>query len=174
MIPRHILGRIDQPQQNSETGRRQDGLHRHSSVPSEDSIEIFKRRVKITSPEKNPGQGDEVKRAENLDRAGQRRSLPEPEPPPVFEDEFVDNEIETMQSSPYYECPICAVPETANQHGQQQVAISLRSSLAVASHRYVDIVPQPCGQGDVPAFPKFTDAAREVRLVEIFHQLDPQ
>src|SRR5690606_37418766 len=65
-----------------------------------------------------------------------------------------------------------AVPQTAQEHGEEQVAVSLESAATVAAQADVQVVPQPGGQADVPAPTELGDGLADVRLVEVLHEAE--
>ncbi len=82
-----------------------------------------------------------------------------------------EDKIEPMQSAPDDVRPVGAVPQAADQKGEEQVERPARLGHPVASQRDVHVVAEPGGQGDVPAPPEFRDGTGEVGMVEVFHQL---
>jgi hypothetical protein len=51
--------------------------------------------------------------------------------------------IETMQGTPYYVCPVCAVPEATDQENDKNVSIPLPLFHAVPSQRDVQVIFKP-------------------------------
>src|SRR6266849_2770788 len=62
----------------------------------------------------------------------------------------LDTKSDTMDRSPKDECPVCAVPETAEQHGSHQVSVSLFLSIAATPQRNIQVITEPGTQADVP------------------------
>src|SRR4051812_44475608 len=79
-----------------------------------------------------------------------------------------------MNRAPDDEGPVRAVPEAANHHRQQEVAVCLALTVPVAAKRDVEIVAQPGAQADVPAAPEVLQARRQVRLAEIDHEVEAE
>ena len=77
---------------------------------------------------------------------------------------------QSMQAAPDKVGESAAMPETADQKGDQQIQTMPESADAVAAERNINIVPEPCGQGNVPSAPEFFDAERKVRTFEVCHQ----
>src|SRR3546814_20718288 len=65
---------------------------------------------------------------------------------------------------------IGAMPEAADHHRQNQVAVCLEHPAAISTQRNIEIVPEPGGQADVPAPPELRDAARPIRRLEILDE----
>src|SRR5207302_2335485 len=86
----------------------------------------------------------------------------------------LDREAAAMQSAPGDEFPRRAVPEPAEQHRQEEVAVGLPPAVAVAAERLVKIVAQPGRQRDVPALPEFAQPRRPVGLVEIRREAEAE
>src|SRR5262245_42022497 len=79
-----------------------------------------------------------------------------------------------MNATPDDKGPIGTVPQSAEQHRRHQVDIRSRTTLAVASERYVEVVTQPGAQADVPATPEVLKTLCQVRLPEIHHEVKAQ
>ena len=75
-----------------------------------------------------------------------------------------------MQPAPQHERPVGAVPQPAQQHGDEEIEIAPRPSDAIAAKRDIQIVAQEGRQRDVPAPPEFDDAGRLVRGMEVHRQ----
>ena len=76
-----------------------------------------------------------------------------------------------MIAAPDQEIPTGAVPQSAEQHGQHQVAVGAPGAVAAAAERNVQIVAQPAGERDVPAPPEVGDAGGQVRAAEIDREM---
>ena len=72
------------------------------------------------------------------------------------------------------ERPGGAVPEPAEQHRQQQVAVREQRALAVAAERDVEVVAQPARQRHVPAPPEVLQRDGGVRRVEVLRELEAE
>ena len=59
------------------------------------------------------------------------------------------------------------MPQSAEQHGHEQVDISPEPSPPAAAQRDVDIIPKPAGQADVPAPPEIRGILRQIGHIEI-------
>src|SRR3546814_8661855 len=79
----------------------------------------------------------------------------------------LDAKDQPVPRAPDEERPVRAMPETAEQHRQEQIAIGLGGAAAIAAERDVEIVAQPTRQAHVPAPPELGDALADVRLVEV-------
>ncbi|MNQ70728.1 hypothetical protein D3C85_853720 [compost metagenome] len=64
------------------------------------------------------------------------------------------------------------MPQAAQEHGQEQVAVGVEGALAVAAQRHVQVVAQPGRQADVPAPPELGDRLADIGLVEVFHEAE--
>ena len=61
---------------------------------------------------------------------------------PPFAPDIVDDQIAAMQATPEDEGPAGAVPQAAEQHGDQQIRQPARLTLTAATQGDVEIVPQ--------------------------------
>src|SRR5437867_740217 len=87
-------------------------------------------------------------------------------------EEAVADEKRAVERSPKHEVPGRAVPKAAEHHRQEQVAIGLDAPPAVAAERDVEVIAEPGRQRDVPAKPEVAGVQREVRQLEIYHELE--
>ena len=78
-----------------------------------------------------------------------------------------------VEPSPDHEGPLRTVPQPAHQEDDHDVHVLARRALAVATQRDVQVVAEPRRQRDVPPPPELRHRLREVRAVEILHQLEP-
>ena len=79
-----------------------------------------------------------------------------------------------MPGSPQDKVKGSAMPQVAHQHDNRNVAQGLCLTAPGASQRYKNIIHQPFVQGDVPAFPEFSDVPGKIRPVEVFRDLDAE
>ena len=87
---------------------------------------------------------------------------------------FVHGQGDPVPSSPQNESPCGAVPESSEQHGDNQVDVGSYVAFAVSSKRNVEVVFQPAGEGDVPAAPEFGDGRRFIGGVEVFVEMEAE
>ena len=80
------------------------------------------------------------------------------------------DERQAMQPAPDHERPRAAVPQSAEQHRDHDVARDEPPAPAIATQRNVKIIAQPGGKADVPAMPELRDVPREIRKVEVERQ----
>src|SRR5690606_2583166 len=84
----------------------------------------------------------------------------------------LDGQPDAVPGAPDHVGEVGAVPQAAEQHGQEQVAVGLEGAAAVASQADVQVVAQPGGQADVPAPPELGDRLADVGLVEVLHEAE--
>src|SRR6185312_7993795 len=104
----------------------------------------------ILGPEENPGEADEMEyhdRRDDLAGQGLR---------PRRDEHALDRHPAAMHRPPHHELPPGAVPDAAEQHRDQQVAVGVEPAVAVAAERLVEIVAQPGRQADMPALPELS------------------
>src|SRR5690554_4264589 len=75
-----------------------------------------------------------------------------------------------MERAPEHECPCRAMPDAAEKHGEEEIAIGLHLAAAIATQWYIEIVAEPGGERDVPAPPEILKARRTVGLVEVIEK----
>jgi len=126
--------------------------------------------------EHQPSEADQIEGEENA------RNTPEP---PHFgscgfgagndaQPELVQGQRYAVQRSPKDEAHGRPVPQTAEQHGDEQVEIGADTPLAVAAQRDIEIIAQPRGERDVPPAPEFGDRGRFVGGVEVLRKAEAQ
>lgn len=79
-----------------------------------------------------------------------------------------------MKSTPKNECPCRAVPEPGEQKYNPSIEYDARQNATRAAERNVDIVPEPSRKRDMPVAPEVAKGLREIRTIEIDHQLDAE
>ena len=129
-------------------------------------------------PEHVDGDGDRTGAKENPGqhhRQESRRRTGQPERqvaalPQHMAQCMVDDQVGAMQHAPHDKGPVRAMPQAAQQHGQEQVAVALESAVAVAAQRDIQIVAQEARQRDVPAAPEVDDRGGFVGRIEIDRQ----
>ena len=89
-------------------------------------------------------------------------------------EELVNSKCYPMQSAPYDEIPRSAVPESTQQHGQNQVDVGTDLAFPVATQRNVEVIAQPGGQGNMPAVPEIGHAVRLIGGVEVDGETEAQ
>lgn len=97
-----------------------------------------------------------------------------PRVPAVAPREDQRQEQQRVVGAPGDECPVRAVPEPADEEDDQRVAEHHPFRTPAAAQRDVDVVAEPRGERDVPAAPEFGDVAREIGVVEIAHEAEPE
>ena len=85
-----------------------------------------------------------------------------------------DDLIEPVDAAPDHKMDARPVPETARQKDDHAVCIFPEFSLPAAAERYIEIIPEPGGERDVPAPPELRHRLRGVRRVEVLHQPDAE
>ncbi len=92
----------------------------------------------------------------------------------AFGKRALDRQQHALMRAPQYEVPIGAVPESAQRHGQHQVAVSLHRAATAAAQRNVEIVAQPLRQCEMPAAPVFGDAGGQIWTAKVLREMEPQ
>ena len=79
----------------------------------------------------------------------------------------MQGERDTVHTAPEDEAQASSVPQSAEEHGDQEVEISAQATSTTPPERYVEVVSQPGGEGDVPASPELGDGGGAVGRVEV-------
>ena len=82
----------------------------------------------------------------------------------------VRDEQKAVVEAPRDERPGGAVPEAAEQHGGHEVALGAGRAPAVAAEGNVEVIAEPGGEADVPAFPEIARVDGEIGVAEIEHE----
>lgn len=72
-----------------------------------------------------------------------------------------------MQQTPEDKIPTGPVPQSAQQHGGEQIGVCAKASLSVSAERDVQILLQPGGQGHVPRAPEIADIGCKIGEKEV-------
>ena len=70
--------------------------------------------------------------------------------------------------------PICAVPETGENHGDEQIARGFPLAMRASAERDVQVIAKPGAQADVPAAPEILKTIGEEGLAEIDHEVEAE
>ena len=76
-----------------------------------------------------------------------------------------------MPGAPDCVAPGGSVPETPKEHDDEEVEVGATMPEPVTPERNVEVIPQPRGEGDVPAAPELGKTARNVGEIEVGRQL---
>ena len=79
-----------------------------------------------------------------------------------------------MEEPPTDESPIGSVPKATDCPDDVNVANDFPFVAPASAKRKIDIVAEPRGQRDMPSAPEFRDASREIRIVEVAHQIETE
>ena len=76
-----------------------------------------------------------------------------------------------VQESPEHEVPARAVPQPAQEHGDDQIDVRAPRPLPIAAQRDVEVVAEPLAERDVPAAPEVGDVRRQIGHAEVLRQV---
>ena len=79
-----------------------------------------------------------------------------------------------MHHSPKYKIPRSAMPQAAQEHGNDKVGILAYLALTVAAQGYIEIIAQPTGKRDMPTTPELRNGCRLIRRVEVYVEVEAQ
>ena len=68
-----------------------------------------------------------------------------------------------LVAAPDQEIPTGAVPQSAEQHRQHEIAVGGKAAMAAAAERDIQVIAQPAGKRNMPAPPEIGDAGGQVR-----------
>src|SRR5580765_4351024 len=91
-------------------------------------------------------------------------------PSPRFHKTSVQYQENAVIAAPQDKSPVCAVPQSAEEHGDEQIAGRFPGALAAPAHRNVEIVAQASGKRNVPATPEISDIGSLIGRIEILGQ----
>ena len=100
-------------------------------------------------------------------RTGPSATAGRPAADPVEATHVGEALTEALQRPPDDERPGGAVPQTAQHHGDHDVAHGARLAAGTAPERDVEVVAQPARERHVPAAPELLQVARRVGRVEV-------
>ncbi len=138
---------------------RERGCHRHDLMQG-------------VGPEQQPAVARELEHHDDLQPRPAARMIAAPGRGPVFVGEAMHDEEHSLVEAPQDEVPRRAMPQTAEDHCQQQIAVRPERAVAIAAEREVQVAAQPVRQADVPPAPEVLWTDGEVRQVEIQRQLE--
>ena len=143
---------------------------------SKDLREHIADGLHIGSTEHDPAEADDVEGDHDTDTTSPERHIGSLrfESWDMGHKPFVHGQGDPVPSSPQNESPCGAVPESSEQHGDNQVDVGSYVAFAVSSKRNVEVVFQPAGEGDVPAAPEFGDGRRFIGGVEVFVEMEAE
>src|SRR5260370_42656765 len=70
--------------------------------------------------------------------------------------------------------PICAVPETGENHGDEEITRGFPLAMRASAEGNVQIIAKPGAQADVPAPPEILKTIGEEGLAQIHHKVEAQ
>ena len=141
-------------------------------------VTIWPRMSKATAtvgrPEEDPGEAHDVERDQPADDPPARPERPEPGGFAPQHPHPLQHQPAALDGPPHHERPAGAVPQPAEEHGEEQVDAGPQLALPVAAEPDVQVVAQPAGQRHVPAAPEVLQRAGGVRRVEVLRELDAE
>ena len=140
----------------------------------EDLTDHGNRTGKLGVAEENPAEAHEVKGDNHGKHAAPSGTAVGLGTMKQAAEELVYGKCYAVQAAPYDEVPRSAVPESAQQHGQNQVDVGTYLAFPVTAQRNVEVIAQPGGQGDVPAVPEIGHAVRLIGGIEVDGETEAQ
>ncbi len=95
--------------------------------------------------------------------------------PPLFRvNKCLNNLQKAVDCAPENIGQAAAVPEAAHKKGDKEIQAALPFRHPVAAKGNIDIIPEPGGQRNMPAAPKFFDGKGEVRAFKVYRKVDTE
>ena len=79
-----------------------------------------------------------------------------------------------MQQAPDHEVPTGPVPQARQEEDDQQVEVGACPAAPVAAQRYVQVVPEPGAEADVPTSPELAHRTGDVGPIEVLQEVEPE
>ena len=83
------------------------------------------------------------------------------------EPHFVKSQSHAVKQSPQHKVERRTVPQSAEQHGDDEVDVAAHAAFAVAAERYIQVVLEPRRQRDVPTAPEVGNRRSLIGAVEV-------
>ena len=95
-------------------------------------------------------------------------------PPDAARRRSIKHENEAVEGAPQHERPRGSMPQPPQQHGQQKIPIRLPRAVTISAQGNIEIVAQPRREADMPPPPELRRTSRNVRQVEVQHNIKTQ
>ena len=131
-------------------------------------------RLHRVGTENQPSEGDQVKGENDAQEAyhGVHILAQHLCPGDKRKPHLVQGQCHTVQRTPQYKADGGTVPQTTQQHRDEQVKVGAQLAFAVASQRDVEVVSQPRRERDVPTSPELGDGGRVVGGIEVLGEVE--
>src|SRR5262249_20773715 len=157
---------------------RTDGIVERDAAgrPLKEVLDDQTRFADRSGTEEDPREGDEMKRDDGVEEANAPLRSMKAEPAQDARSKRSQHdrsdEVDAVEGPPDEERPVRSMPEPADEEDDHEIEVPVPDRHAVSAERDVEIVPKPAGQGDVPPLPEVRDGIREVRPLEVGHEVD--
>src|SRR5690349_14426616 len=84
------------------------------------------------------------------------------------------HEKDSMVKSPDDKCPTGSMPQSAQEENHHEIETVAKIGTTISSEWNIKVVPEPTGEGNMPAPPEVLDGLSNVGEVEIFYKLEPK
>src|SRR5579859_678187 len=81
------------------------------------------------------------------------------------------SQADSVSGAPDGVPPGGAMPESSQEHHDEQVDVRADGAFAISPERYVKVIAQERGQGDMPALPEFRQRLGDIGKIEIIDEL---
>ena len=139
---------------------------------------VIPRLPDAVGPEDDPPDGGQEEGQQHLSGLLQGREKPSLSDRilvfPVLADEDKRQEKNRMERAPGDKRPVRPMPQTADQEDHEGVPDDLRLGAPASAQRDIHVIPEPGGQGYMPATPELGDIPAEIREAEVPHRLESE
>ena len=90
----------------------------------------------------------------------------------AFQYKFFQDQKDAIVNAPQHIVPVGAVPDTSEHPDDENIPDLLHQTFPVSSQWDVNVFPKPGAQGDMPSSPEFRDAPGNIRIIEVFQEME--
>ena len=143
------------------------------------SSDISERMLHVVRTKEDPGERHQYKR-DNYPEGFIDRGVPFPclecvsQILPVLSPDERRNEKQCMYRPPGDEGPVGTMPEPADDKDDEYISDRLQQAGLRTAQWYIEIIPEPRGQADMPSPPEFGNGTAQVRIFEVDQQFDAE
>ena len=133
----------------------------------EHDLEVGQGSGEVRGGEEDPPDDHDDHGVEMLEDGGQALDI-------LAQDQFLDEQEHAVIEPPEVEVPAGPVPEARERPDDEDIHALADLPAAVAAQGDVDVIPEPGGQGDVPAPPELGHALGDIGVIEVDAELEAQ
>lgn len=88
--------------------------------------------------------------------------------------EFLHEQQHEVPEAPAKKRPVRTVPDARERPDNEEIVHPTPPRDPVAAQRDIDIVAEPSAEGDMPPPPELRRAPRDIRIIEVLHEVEPE